>query len=64
LPASPWRERGRSGRSERDAARTLEEKLTRFADEEGIIVFSDTLAINDWQIQLFDLPTRPPHKRN
>jgi hypothetical protein len=50
-------------RSGQDAARSLEEKLTRFADEEAILVFFDTLAINDWQINVFDLPTRP-HKRN
>ncbi len=50
-------------RAGRDAARSLEEKLTRFADEEGISVFFATLAIKEWQINLYDLPTRT-HKRN
>ena len=50
-------------RAGRGAARSLEEKLTRFADEHGIDVYFYQEAINEWQINLYDLPTRP-HKRN
>jgi CRISPR/Cas system-associated endoribonuclease Cas2 len=50
-------------RSGQDAARSLKEKLTRFADEEDIIVFFYTLAITERQVRTYKLPTRP-HKRN
>ena len=50
-------------RAGHDAARSLEEKLTRFGDEEGIEVYFSQEAINKWQIKLYGLPTRP-HKRN
>ena len=50
-------------RSGQDAARSLEEKLTRFADEEGIEVVFQTIAITERQVRGYDLPTRPP-KRN
>ena len=49
-------------RSGHDAARSLEEKLTRFADEEGIEVVFQTIAVNELQVYSLDLPTRP-HKR-
>ena len=50
-------------RAGRDAARSLEDKLTRFADEEGIEVIFNTLAITERQVRLYKLQTRPP-KRN
>jgi hypothetical protein len=49
-------------RSGQDAARTLEEKLVRFADEEGIEVIFESIAVTIAQIMKLGLPTRP-HKR-
>jgi len=49
-------------RAGQDAARTLEEKLERFADEYDIEVIFETLAVSKWQIEDWDLPVRP-HKR-
>jgi hypothetical protein len=46
-----------------DAARTLMEKLTRFADEVGIEVVFDPIAVTMGQIERWGLPTRKP-KRN
>ncbi len=50
-------------RSGRDAAKSLEEKLTRFADDEGIEVVFENIAVTLDQIRVLGLPTRP-HKRN
>ena len=49
-------------RSGQDAARSLEEKLTRFADEEGIEVEFETIAVNLDQITKLNLPTRKPKR--
>ncbi len=49
-------------RSGADAARSLEEKLTRFAGERGIEVHFNLLGLTLEQIQEWNLPTRP-HKR-
>jgi hypothetical protein len=43
-----------------DAARTLEEKLTRFANEKGIEVVFDQIAVSIKQITAMGLPTRKP----
>ena len=50
-------------RAGQDAARSLKEKLTRFADEEGIEVIFDQIAVTERQIIFLKLPTREP-KRN
>ena len=50
-------------RSGVDAARSLREKLTRFAGEKGIVVEFQTLGVTEHMVKLFKLPTRS-HKRN
>jgi len=50
-------------RAGHDAARSLEEKLTRFADEAGVEVIFEEIAVNGLQITFWGLPTRSP-KRN
>jgi hypothetical protein len=45
-----------------DAARTLEEKLKRFAEERGVFVRFETIAITPEQIERFNLPTREPKR--
>jgi hypothetical protein len=49
-------------RAGHDAARSLEEKLTRFAAEEGIEVIFRTLAVTGLQIYSLKLPTREPKR--
>ena len=49
-------------RSGADAARSLEEKLTRFASERGVDVRFNLLGLAEYQIREWRLPTRP-HKR-
>jgi hypothetical protein len=49
-------------RAGRDAARSLEEKLCRFADEEGIEIIFETLAVTEEQIAQWNLPTRKPKR--
>jgi hypothetical protein len=49
-------------RAGHDAARSLEEKLTRFAEEEGIEVIFEQIAVNISQIIDLDLPTREPKR--
>jgi hypothetical protein len=49
-------------RSGRDAANSLEEKLTRFAEDDGIEVIFEQIAVTESQIRMWKLPTRP-HKR-
>jgi hypothetical protein len=51
-------------RAGRDAARSLEEKLTRFADEEGIEIIFETLAVTHEQISQWELPTREPKRKS
>jgi hypothetical protein len=49
-------------RSGLDAARTLEEKLSRFGDEAGIEVIFEQIAVTEEQIIDWDLPTREPKR--
>jgi hypothetical protein len=51
-------------RAGRDAGRSLEEKLCRFADEEGIEIIFETLAVTEEQISQWDLPTREPKRKS
>jgi CRISPR/Cas system-associated endoribonuclease Cas2 len=51
-------------RSGQDAARSLEEKLTRFADGEGIEVIFETIAVTLDQIRTLGLSTRPPKRES
>ncbi len=49
-------------RSGADAARSLDEKLTRFAGERGVEVHFNLLGLTEYQVREWRLPTRP-HKR-
>jgi hypothetical protein len=51
-------------RSGMDAARSLEEKLTRFADEAGIPVVFETLAVTPDMVHDLRLPTRAPKRES
>jgi hypothetical protein len=51
-------------RSGQDAARSLEEKLTRFADEKGIEVVFHLIGVTLEQIHLWRLPTRQPKRES
>ena len=50
-------------RAGQDAARSLEEKLTRFAEEEGIEVIFEVLAVTEQQIDDLLLATRRPKRK-
>lgn len=49
-------------RSGRDGANSLEEKLTRFADEGGIEIIFEQIAVLPEQIAKWHLPTRAPKR--
>ena len=49
-------------RAGQDAARSLKEKLTRFADEDGIEVIFEQIAVTEMQIAAWSLPTRKPKR--
>jgi hypothetical protein len=49
-------------RAGRDCARSLEEKLIRFADENGIKVIFEWIAVQPSQVQAWKLPTREPKR--
>ena len=49
-------------RAGQDAARSLEEKLTRFADEDGISVVFEQIGVTKEQIADWKLPTRKPKR--
>jgi len=49
-------------RAGQDAARSLEEKLTRFAGADGIPVCFETIAVTERQIRDYELPTRAPKR--
>jgi hypothetical protein len=49
-------------RAGRDAARSLEEKLHRFGDEEGADIVFEQIAVTDVQIRAWNLPTREPKR--
>jgi hypothetical protein len=50
-------------RAGRDAARSLEEKLTRFASEVDIEVVFTEIAVRAWQVVAWKLPTRLPKRK-
>ena len=49
-------------RAGQDAARSLEEKLRRFADEDGIEIVFEQVAVTEEQITEWKLPTRKPKR--
>jgi hypothetical protein len=49
-------------RAGHDAARSLEEKLTRFAEEDGIEVIFEQIAVAPSQVERWKLPTREPKR--
>jgi hypothetical protein len=51
-------------RSGQDAARSLQEKLDRFAAEKGVCVFFETLSVTVEQIYDLSLPTRKPKRES
>jgi hypothetical protein len=51
-------------RSGQDAARSLEEKLTRFGEDDGIEVVFEQIAVNEEQITTLGLPTRTPKRKS
>lgn len=51
-------------RAGRDAARSLQEKLERFADEELVDLRFETLALEEHQIRCENLPTRKPKRES
>jgi hypothetical protein len=51
-------------RSGQDAVRATEEKLRRFAEEDGIPVVFSTLALRPSQIERWGLPTREPKRQS
>jgi hypothetical protein len=51
-------------RAGQDAARSLKEKLQRFADEEGIEVIFETIAVTHQQVTAWNLPTREPKRKS
>jgi hypothetical protein len=55
---------GDHDRAGQDAATSLEEKLTRFADEDAIEVIFEQIAVNEEQIRSLGLPTREPKRKS
>ena len=51
-------------RAGQDAASSLQEKLERFADEEGIDLIFEQIAVTEEQIAAWDLPTREPKRKS
>jgi hypothetical protein len=51
-------------RAGQDASRTLEEKLRRFADDDGIEIIFETIAVTPEQISQWGLPTRKPKRES
>ena len=51
-------------RAGQDAARALEEKLRRFANEDGIEVIFEQIAVTEHQIAGWRLPTRKPKRES
>jgi len=50
-------------RAGQDGASSLEEKLCRFGDEEGVEVVFEQIAVTEDQIYDWDLPTREPKRK-
>jgi hypothetical protein len=50
-------------RAGRDGAYSLEEKLRRFGDEDGIEIFFESIAVTEWQIRDWGLSTREPKRK-
>ena len=55
---------GDCDRAGHDAARALEEKLTRFAHEEDIEVIFEQIAVTKEQVKQWGLPTREPNRKS
>jgi hypothetical protein len=51
-------------RAGHDGARSLQEKLERFADEVSVEVNFEILAVTQWQIRNWNLPTREPKRKS
>ena len=51
-------------RAGRDGANSLKEKLERFADEEGIDLVFEQIAVTGEQIADWNLPTREPKRKS
>ena len=51
-------------RAGQDAANSLQEKLERFANEEGIDLVFEQIAVTEQQIADWDLPTREPKRKS
>jgi hypothetical protein len=51
-------------RAGRDCARSLEEKLRRFGDEDGVDIVFNQVAVTEWQIRDWNLPTREPKRKS
>jgi hypothetical protein len=51
-------------RAGQDAAKSLQEKLERFADEEGIDLVFEQIAVTEKQIADWNLPTREPKRKS
>jgi len=51
-------------RAGRDGANSLKEKLQRFADEEGIELIFEQIAVTEEQIDEWGLPTREPKRKS
>jgi hypothetical protein len=51
-------------RAGQDGANSLEEKLCRFGDEEGVGVVFEQIAVTEEQVSNWDLPTREPKRKS
>jgi hypothetical protein len=51
-------------RAGRDATRSLEEKLKRFAAEMSVRIYFQTLAVTKSQVERWNLPTREPKRKS
>jgi hypothetical protein len=51
-------------RAGQDAARALEEKLERFAEDKPFYVYFEQIAVTEEQIAAWDLPTREPKRKS
>jgi hypothetical protein len=51
-------------RAGQDAARSLKEKLDRFSEERDVLVIFEQIAVNEDQIERWQLPTREPKRKS
>jgi hypothetical protein len=47
-----------------DAARSLEEKLRRFGEDDGLEIVFESIAVTQDQVREWNLPTRPPKRES